>query len=675
MQGVRENNTGVSVHLSEHPMKWLRLRVHALMERRLYSVGEVQPLFVQAIIAVINLNISHLGASISKREEVLSVGRLNLNSTLQVEVSSEDLSFHPQGFEHYRYLLVYLKDVFSTYACLFYFFSSDSSLEKIQLVEQLLRLTDYFLEQPEREIEIHWKRMNQHAAHLVAARIPAHYEWRKMFKTIFPFIQPYLAFDKLKKESLSILTRLDEIALLNIPDAPAAQSEVQFGPFPRGSLFQSVPRFQSVWDGLGQDFLSPVELPFNSQVENFCQLRSGSSLPRNTRFQLTGRLNGDVFEIKTVTYQVATPAIPTDMWGGFLRIFNPHHRSRRAAQLRDFCHAYWQTVKTRCATMLPYFISTPLRSYSHVEVHLVSNLFPPEPDSIDAMRGMQVSGLSYINAPFKDFQGYGVSRIDFPLTHVLERVLRQLAHKNQLDRTLIDYFYASCRCIDSKSFADKNVNYLVQKAASVGLNPSVSDLEAMMSWFFVLLLEHRYDERRREDKFLYWDTSFKRALNRLSQTAHHEFMSRWNVFVNLNPQIAAITTLLALMVEEDKSYQSFEGCKSAKDRATELLVFKAFVRGVLFNESNRAINMMLRQQLIHNLVFLMLYAHVPGAMKSNTYTDTKKLREKGDNQSAERLELLNNAMRELRHGAAKYRCTIFAGQKPNRVNEISFRTL
>jgi hypothetical protein len=650
---------------------------------------QVQPWFVDALLAIININISHLRATVARREEPLQVGRGQLRSLVEVQLQSDHRrSFGARvrsiqraiesaggggggaaapeegdatveavaGLEHYRYLLIYLKDVFATLVCTQFMYAGNG----LQLAINLLGEVDAFLLHSERQIDKHWKQLNQRASRWVADYFPSHYRWRAMFKGLFPYIQPYLALNAEHNSGLSILTLDGPKALLNIPDAVVHDVVPRLVGFARGGMFKPVGRLDDLWQCLADNFVPPTSLPLNSQVGNSCQLQTRSPIPRNTRLQLLGEITAEgAFHKRLMSYQVASPVLPTKWLQALGRIFF-NSRPRNARQLRDFCQAYCETIRSMCDRAFSSFFPAPARGWEYVYVHLISNLFPPEPDAIEAMSAMVVDRVNYANAPFKDFQGYGVSRIDFRLSPDVQRVLRRLAGVSDAMPLLSAFDRAMLR-LNERKLVDADVLLIVKSAAAAD---EVSPIKSMMAWFFVLLLEHHYSTCRREDKAPYWQVSFKRAVRQLTPEAAQAFKLRWNVFVHMEPQLSAVTTLYALMIDHAERYLGFEGCKSAKDRATELLLYKPFVTGVLFDHTSLEIEINLRHQLVHNLVFLMLYAHVPGTMNNGGYADTSHLEPGRYPGGRARLELLNRYLRMLRHGGAKWRASIFADQKP-----------
>jgi hypothetical protein len=405
-----------------------------------------------------------------------------------------------------------------------------------------------------------------------------------------------------------------------------------------------------------QGFVSPNDLPQNSQCKPAVRLATGSSVPRNTRFQGSGRMTQAGYLALRMSYQVASPVLPINWWQAFARIFF-NARPRNAAQLRDFCQRYCETTKQMCDRAFSTFFDTPERGWEFVYVHLISELFPPEPDAIEAMRQMQIPGFIYANAPFKDFQGFGISRIDYYLSRDIHRLLLRMAGRE--NRDIVDRLYSALTTINRKQLADANVHSLVAAAAQADAgNP----MRSMLAWYAVMLLEHHYSTCRRETKTPYWQVSLKRALKRLTPLAKRHFSLRWNVFVHMEPQVAVVSTLFALMIDISPQFNGVEGCKSAKDRATELLLYKPFVEGVLFDQPESEIERNLKLHTVHNLVFLMLYAHVPGTMDNGGYAKTEHLDAATYGSAGKRLRLLNQYLHEVRHPAAKYRASIFADQ-------------
>jgi hypothetical protein len=649
--------------LEREPFSWLFSELPKLPLAK-SPIEKIQQLCSAVLLAVINLSLRPLCASMTLREDAVRVANASVSDIVQVTLGEKEDQQEDQESERYDYLIIYLKDIFATLVCAHHI-AKLSQAALIQLGCDLVSEAVNFLGK-RGEIVKDWKLMNQHAMGFVVPYFSRRDNLLRMFKLIFPYLQPYLAMNPSTKKPVTILTKAPgECDLWNIPIAVESNEPPVFEA--RASVLEQV------LSNVDEELSSFMNFPINSQAADCCRIE-GFPLVRNARLEIQ---QGKPGEPDKCYMQMATPVLPTHFWKAMLRIFFGY-RPRNSEALRLLCERYIEAAKTMFDRALEKFFPKLELGFSYVYLHLVTDIFPPEPDAIDLMGELEIYNWRYANTPFKDFEDYGVSRVDFSLNQPVFLVLSEIggvefgAFFSRLVRN-IDLFQVQKNHKKQKANQaqmKKDLGFLLEK--SVIIDPQ-NPIPALMAWFYILLLEHRYAEMRRVSLSPIWQACLANSVQNLQKDKRGVFKKRWNIFVHMNPQIGVVSALLALIIENSPLFQSVEGCKSAKDRATEVMLFKVFIYSVLLGESDQQIDLKLRHCLVHSLVFLKLYCHVPGTMNNGGYSDTKNVDTCPD--AKNRLELLDGYMRQLRRNAARYRASIFSDQKPRRTQSSSSNSL
>ena len=680
--------------LDLNPTGWLLRQFSS--ESELDAVHRLHSVFSKAMFSVIALSMKNLGVELGLHDGELAVGKSSLSDVVELSVREGSFDQYAEFSKRYDYLILTIKDIFCTLIFAHYL-SNREDAELFQLATHLVEEAEVFLTESEQEpsqLEKCWKKMNGYAAGWVKTYFAEQFKWdalQKLFKKVFPYIQPYLSYiPDYHSGPVSILTVSAEDsraeALLNIPMAANLPRHPQWEGF-ESRLFQHVPELAQLMAGLSGDIQPFTNLPINSQAGNYCaNPENGSSFPRNTRLQVAGRMSANRLEVSHAYYQMASPSLPPRLLTAILRLFF-RYKPRDFPQIQAFCRAYVETARAMCGRAFSLFFDTPENGWKFVYTNIITGIFPPEPDIIDSMKRISLPRWHYINAPYKDFEIKGVSRVEFKLAiPVSERVrdfidcnqflwvINQIATtvpmgncyvKNYCDTVLgIEHFKKRRTPRNYKLYDKKLVDSFVFFLSRASVCDEANPLPCLLSWFFILSLMHRYSPVRRIDRSDVWRALLDDALLWLSETRRIDFKMRFAVFYYLVPQIASISAIMTLLVDISSLFQGVEGCKSAKDRETELALLKVFVYHIIFLKSNAVIARHLRLHSVHHTAFLKFFGQLSGAMDNGGFADLKNKQLDRCPGTRERLSLFNDALRGIRSKPAQYRNQVFGGMKP-----------
>lgn len=679
------------------PIAWLKQQLENLHESNSIQFSDVQALFAETMFAVIVQNAASVGVRIRRLRHPIQVGINQLSGVVEIEV---DPAARPNLYDNpYDYMIVFLNNLFTTVTALHYLPESPDWKTIFQIANALLTEADHqFLDNASREggdVSASWKQLNQFASKQIERIFVGKLGWsqkkfRKRLISLAAHIDPYtLVMPDFYLGPVSVLTvmRGNDRFYLNIPtavDHPVSVDEVDFDPdFPFCQYSEDAAR---VLNGLSRDVFPYWRLPVHNQAGNIHQ----SPLPRNTQLQLEGSLVLDDvdqvvgFVVDMQQLRVAAPKQPANMKYELINLVTGKMPENNLTKSVPFCESYIELAMGMGSSAVQLFLGHPVGH--HAFNNIVSYLLPPEPEIIHGMRRVRILGADgkplffYMNFPLKD---YGAPRVnpdfflsgrwqyqDFVDCNAFMGVLTFVAQSQGIDELYARSFYELVDLIEHYEQLPDNsdpsvireyhermkerIRFLMQKAIAIaGARLDTMDvsakIKAMLPWFYLLLLNYRYSPEKRDQEAEIWLAFFREVLSEFSGNAAEDFAWKWNVFIRMPMQPGVYSALLNLMLMQQTGILGWEGCKSAKDRGTEIKIFECFIWYMLFTCSRHANNdhlwRALYQSSVHFTVCLQFFSHATGTMPCASYSKIDPDAPAGEQKV---LEFLDNALKMLR---------------------------